>query len=311
MVIEIKKYSPTNHLIKALIYWAPKVWKTTLGATSPKPLFVCAESWLLSVADKAPDFVEVKTLKELKELYKFLRDDKPDYESIVIDSLSEISKIIKDDITDHGKNPMRIQDWWVYGEEMMQTVRQIVALPYHIICIVHSKEIAGENGWIEKYDLAIEGKAKDELPRYFDTIGYMYIDKEWKNQIMVSWSSKTISGDRSNIIPKVNTPLDIQEWINAIKSIKTGKQKVVKEISAAEENKADVYESIINESWITEDLRDKADKTRSILQTTGKKELAAKIGAIKLQIQWAELLSEEQKKIYLKFVDLASSKVNG
>jgi hypothetical protein len=74
-------------------------------------LFICAESGLLSVADKAPDYVEVTTLKELKELYKFLKEEKPDYESIVIDSLSEISKIIKDDITSYGRNAMRIQDW--------------------------------------------------------------------------------------------------------------------------------------------------------------------------------------------------------
>jgi hypothetical protein len=60
----------------------------------------------------------------------------------------------------------------------MQTVRQIVNLPYHVICIIHTKEVTDDAGAISMYDIAIEGKSKNEITRYFDTIGMTYIDKE-------------------------------------------------------------------------------------------------------------------------------------
>lgn len=178
MVVQIKKYSPTSHKLKALIYGNPKQGKTTFAGTSPKPLFICAENGLLSIANKAPDFVEVKTLQELKDLYVYLRENKPDYDTIVIDSLSEISKIIKDNITNCGNKQMVLRDRGIFSEELMQTVRQIVNLPYHVICIVHTKEVLDDNGNIKFYDLAIETKAKNEIARYFDVIGFASINKE-------------------------------------------------------------------------------------------------------------------------------------
>lgn len=151
---------------------------TTFAGTAPHPLFICAENGLLSIANKAPDFVEVKTLQELKDLYVYLKETKPDYDTIVIDSLSEISKIIKDNITNCGSKQMILRDRGIFSEEMMQTVRQIVNLPYHVICIVHTKEVLDDNGNIKFYDLAIETKAKNEIARYFDIIGFASIDKE-------------------------------------------------------------------------------------------------------------------------------------
>jgi hypothetical protein len=73
-------------------------------------LFICAENGLLSIAGKSPDFVEVKTLQELKDLYAYLKDNKPAYDTLVIDSLSEISKIIKDNLTDSGRKQMVLRD---------------------------------------------------------------------------------------------------------------------------------------------------------------------------------------------------------
>ena len=111
MAILIKKYSPTSHKLKALIYGNPKTGKTTFAGTAPKPLFICAENGLLSIASKSPDYVEVKTLQELKDLYGRLKSTSPDYDTIVIDSLSEISKIIKDNLTNCGNKVMALRDW--------------------------------------------------------------------------------------------------------------------------------------------------------------------------------------------------------
>lgn len=291
MTILIKKFVPTEHKLKALIYGNPKTGKTTFAGTAPKPLFICAENGLLSIADKEPDFIEVKTLQELKDLYRRLKENKPDYETIVIDSLSEISKIIKDNLTNYGSKQMILRDRWVFSEEMMQTVRQIVNLPYHVICIVHSKEVLDDTGAIEFYDLAIETKAKSEVTRYFDVIGFSYINKEGDYGISIKGSSKTVCGDRSNTIPKEDTPLDVTEWIKAIGKISSSAQQpVVQEIESA-------AASFIK----LETLNDQYDK---IDKSIDKDPSEANKGVLKFNINKAKNLSDDDKANLLAYIDL-------
>jgi len=289
MTIQIKKYSPSSHKLKALIYGTPKSGKTTFAGTAPNPLFICAENGLLSIAGKEPDYVEVKTLQELKDLYKWLKDESPKYDTIVIDSLSEISKIIKDNLTQCGARSMQLRERWVFSEEMMQAVRQIVALPYHVVCIVHSKEVLDEAGIVEFYELAIETKAKNEVTRYFDVIGYSHIDKEGEYKISIKGSSKTLCGDRSNTIDKDNTPLDISQWIESIAKISLNKaQTVVKEI----ESEA-VFEKIeeLSAQYI------KIDKAVEKDQSEANK------GILRLNISKATNLSDTFKANLLAYID--------
>ena len=296
MAIQIKKYSPTEHRLKALIYWNAKTWKTTFAGTAPRPLFICAENGLLSIANKAPDFVEVKTLQELKDLYKRLKETKPDYDTIVIDSLSEISKIIKDNLTNQGSKQMILRDWWVFSEEMMQAVRQIVNLPYHVVCIVHTKEVLDEAGAIQFYELSIETKAKNEVTRYFDVIGFSHIDKEWEYKISIRGSSKTLGGDRSNTIDKDNTPLSVQEWINSIAKIGVGAvttQAVVTEIESAA-SEAGAFTML-------ESLNDQYDKINKAID---KDNSEANKNIIKFNVSKAKNLSPEEKENLTQYITL-------
>ena len=295
MAIQIKKYSPTSHKLKALIYGNAKTWKTTFAGTAPRPLFICAENWLLSIASKAPDFVEVKTLQELKDLYKRLKETKPDYDTIVIDSLSEISKIIKDNLTNQGSKQMILRDWGVFSEEMMQAVRQIVNLPYHVVCIVHTKEVLDEAWAIQFYELSIETKAKNEVTRYFDVIGFSHIDKEWQYQISIKGSSKTLCGDRSNTIDKDNTPLSVAERIAAIAKIGEGTtaQAVVTEI-----------ESVASEAGaftMLENLNDQYDKINKAID---KDNSEANKNIIKFNVSKAKNLSPEEKENLTQYITL-------
>lgn len=289
--IQIKTFKPTEHKLKALIYWSPKSGKTTFAGTAPRPLFICAENGLLSIASKSPDYVEVKSLQELKDLYLWLKDNKPDYDTIVIDSLSEISKIIKDNLTNNGQRAMVLRDWGTFSEEMMQALRQIVNLPYHVICIIHSKEVVDDSWSVEMYDIAVEGKAKNEIPRYFDIIGFSYIDKQGNYNITIKGSSKTLCWDRSNTIDKENTPLDINQWIDAISHISdTTPQKVVAEI----ESKAQAEVIVDAMLW---------EKYQQIDDSLSKDSSPASINALRVKINGAKNLTDEQKTNLLLYID--------
>lgn len=306
---EIQTFKPSSHHLKALVYWGAKRGKTTLAATSPNPLYLCSENGLLSIADKSPQYWIIRELEDLRKAYAYLKDNKTPFDTIVIDSLSEIAKVIKDNLTDRGKNKMTIQLRGNYSEEVMQTIRQIVLLDYHVVVIVHSKDVTDDSGNVVFYDIAIDGSAKNEIPRYFDTIAYCYIDKDGWYQVNIAGNNKTLCGDRSNKIPLVDTPLNIAEWIKAISTIAPkGKSAPVKQAQAPkieEEKPADNTLNELNKLAGTEDIKDNTVKTFAALQAIPLAQLEQKSMDIKLQIGKVDLFSPEQKKAYNKFIDLA------
>jgi hypothetical protein len=111
---------------------------------------------LLSVEDNAPYRWIIKNLEDLKKAYDYLKNNKTPFKSIVIDSLSEIAKVIKDNLTDKGKNKMTMQLRGNYAEDVMQTVRQIVNLDYHVVVIIHSKDVTDDSGNVVFYDIAVD-----------------------------------------------------------------------------------------------------------------------------------------------------------
>jgi hypothetical protein len=74
--MEIKKFKPTSHKIKALIYWASWSWKTTFWSTANNVIYASAEAWLLSVGNKEIDYAEIKSLKDLRDLLLYLKKSK-------------------------------------------------------------------------------------------------------------------------------------------------------------------------------------------------------------------------------------------
>lgn len=79
--------------INALIYGPTGYGKTTLASTlPPKTLLISCENGLLSLRNKAIDYVEIDTKDKMKSIKNILEEvKKSDYDTIFIDSLTEIS----------------------------------------------------------------------------------------------------------------------------------------------------------------------------------------------------------------------------
>ena len=80
--------------VKVVLAGSSGAGKTVMAATAPNPIFISAEKGLLSLADKDIPYLEVKTLLSMDEAYKFCRDS--EYETIILDSLSEITTNVLD-----------------------------------------------------------------------------------------------------------------------------------------------------------------------------------------------------------------------
>jgi|TARA_E500000318_G_scaffold105_1_gene136 phage nucleotide-binding protein len=92
---------------KILIYGAAGAGKTTLCATAPgKILVIDMESGLLSVKDRSDiDVIQVKQASEIMEIYQMLRDGELNYDTVCLDSISEMSEILLQQEKEKHKDP--------------------------------------------------------------------------------------------------------------------------------------------------------------------------------------------------------------
>lgn len=74
--------------------------KTSLAATFPKPLFICAEDGLKSIPIdiRPPSLPIVRTVKDLWDQLKAVINEKHDYQTLVIDSVTQLDTLFIENI---------------------------------------------------------------------------------------------------------------------------------------------------------------------------------------------------------------------
>lgn len=222
--MDIKTFKPLDHKIKAVIYGASGTGKTVFGSTAPKPIFASAEGGLLSVADKNVQFVEIKTLKDLQELLIYLKTQKHDFETVVIDSITEINDIIKQDIEKKTGKWMQLQDWWELAKKIKSIFRGFRDLNMHVIFLAQEANEQDE-GVVTKIVPSLNGKAATEIAYFMDNVGYLMIDKTGERKLLTNPNAKLLTKNRGWFIGN-DCPPDFSEWVKRVANIKIGEQTV-------------------------------------------------------------------------------------
>lgn len=224
--MEIKQFKPKDHKIKALIYGASGTGKTTFASTAPNPIYASAEGGLLSVADKGVSYTDIKTVKDLQDLLEYLKTQDHDFKTVIIDSITEINDIIKAGIEKKSGRPMQLQDWGVVAKKIEGILRGFRELPMHVI-IIAQELVEKDEDKISKILPSLNGKAKDKSAYFMDVVGYLKIEKgTGERTCITSPHHKLASKDRTNKIGN-DCPVDFSEWVERVKGIEVGEEKVV------------------------------------------------------------------------------------
>lgn len=236
----IKKFSPKTHKIKAVIYGGSGSWKTSFGGTAPKPIFASAEGGLLSIAHLNPDYVEIKSIEDLAGLLSYLKTQPHEYETIVIDSITEISEIIKRGIEKKSGRAMQIQDFGTLSKKIREILAGFRDLNMHVLFIAQEKyEKDGDT--VIKIAPSLNGKSAEEIAYFMDVVGYLTIDRASnERRIITTTDSKYSTKDRTRMIGNDTTP-DFGAWVEAVKGL-----QVVKEDET-------VYDQNLDASWVIEE----------------------------------------------------------
>ena len=170
MAIKIKKSNEIKcNGVKIIVYGESGSGKTRLAATLPKPIILSAESGLLSLADEDIPYIEVKTLEDIQECYKYLTETEEgkQYQSVCLDSVSEIAESILNNEKALAKDAR--QAYGAMKEDVGSILRDFRDMPgKHVLFIAKLMTEKDSDGIEFRYPSMPSNSSSQGLPYFFD-----------------------------------------------------------------------------------------------------------------------------------------------
>ena len=208
MAIAIKNTSKdiTVDAVKLAIYGGAGIGKTRVCATAPKPLIISAEHGLLSLRNDGTDFVEIKTYKDLQDVYDYVKSADCAYKTICLDSASEIAETVLQDFK-KGEKDAR-QAYLKMGDAMIHMIRNFRDLPgKNVVFNFKMKLVEDEEAGIITYVPMAPGKMiGQQVPYMFDELFCMQIKKDGTRFLQTQADRARFCKDRSGALDKEEKP---------------------------------------------------------------------------------------------------------
>lgn len=164
--------------VKILVYGQAGAGKTRLISTLPNPIILSAESGLLSLSGYSIPFIEISNISDLEDAYTWVMqsNEAKNFDSIAIDSLSEIGEVVLSSEKSKSKDPRQ-----AYGElqdvmsEMIRNFRDIKSKNVYFSSKLEKSKDAMDRIY---YGPSMPGnKLSQQLPYFFDEVFAMRKEK--------------------------------------------------------------------------------------------------------------------------------------
>ncbi len=209
--MKIIRTSQVEHqYLKILTYAQSAGGKTRLCATAPNPVVVSAEAGLLSLRDYDLPAIQVATLADVQEAYKYIAESEEmkDIEWVCIDSISEIAEVVLATEKRNAKDPRR-----AYGEmqdRMTSLIRAFRDLPKNVYMSCKQERVADESG-VVGFGPSMPGtKLSQQLPYFFDEVFCLRVNQneEGQTQRFLQTQPDGIyqAKDRSGVLDRYEIP---------------------------------------------------------------------------------------------------------
>ena len=181
MAITIKSTRSISHEsgVKVLVYGQAGAGKTSLIPTLPAPIVLSAEGGLLSVREHDLPYIEIGSMEDLREVYRFLRDshDAREYKSVAIDSLSEVAEVV---LANEKRNTKDSRQAYMAMQDLVHDlIRAFRDLPErHVYASAKLEKAQDEMGRI-LYSPSMPGqKTGQALPYFFDEVLALRVERD-------------------------------------------------------------------------------------------------------------------------------------
>ena len=165
--------------IKCLVYGQAGAGKTSLIKTLPAPVVLSAEAGLLSISDQDIPFIQIETIEQLQEAYLWLKDsdEARQFESVALDSISEIAEVVLIKEKEIAKDPRQ-----AYGA-MQDTINELVRcfrdLPGRNVYFSAKMEKSQDEQGRILFSPSMPGnKLAQGLPFFFDEVLALRVERD-------------------------------------------------------------------------------------------------------------------------------------
>ena len=227
--LPIRAVTQRSPFLNILIYGDSGIGKTTLAGSadavpSMRPvLFIDIEGGTESLRHSYPDvdMIRVTTWRQMQEVYNALHRGDSGYNTVVLDSLTEIQKfnmyqIMKDLIDKKGEDSNvdpdvpSMREWGKNLEQIRRFVRGFRDLPMNTVFTALAKQDKDQKTGITSIKPSLSGKMADEVAAFLDVVTYYYVkeieengETVTKRLLLTRKTSQHIAKDRSGKLPVV------------------------------------------------------------------------------------------------------------
>lgn len=220
--LPISKVTETPVLFNLLIYGESGSGKTTLAGSADgvpemrKVLFLDIEGGTLSLRSRYPNVesVRIKSWDDMQRVYDELYRSDHGFNTIVLDSLTEIQKMSMDAIMrrlveqheERDADVPGIREWNINIEQTRKFVRLFRDLPVNTIFTALSKLDKNPRNGAVRTKPYLSGKVADEVAGFLDIVAYLYtkeVDGSQKRMLLCGATQDNVAKDRTDRLDQV------------------------------------------------------------------------------------------------------------
>ena len=206
--------------VKCVIYGGPGVGKTRLIASAPTPIIASAEAGLLSLVENEVDYVEITSMKDWDDFYKWAKssNEANNYETLGLDTLAEIAEVLVAELIPQYKDGR--QAYKALADSMMPMLRKYRDLPnFHTVFTSKLIRVTPEEEGAQiTEDLLMPGRVLGtQIPYLVDEYFKMEVDRKGNGLLQTKPSRVSFAKDRSGALDNPEQPdmsLIIQKILN-------------------------------------------------------------------------------------------------
>ena len=165
--------------LKVLVYGGAGVGKTSLCATVPNPVVISAEAGLLSLRGHDLAVIEVGTLDDIHDAYRFLAESEEArlFEWVCLDSISEIAEVVLSRERKATKDPR--QAYGALYEHMGDLLRAFRDLPRSVYMSAKAERNKDEISGAMLFSPSLPGQKLGQSIAYlFDEVFALRVEKD-------------------------------------------------------------------------------------------------------------------------------------